>query len=615
MPKTPDLSIAETAARRTGKKLFTLRVFDDRRFALTFEKLDAETFRYAHELVSAFPDRKFNRALQVWLVPWSESNLDYLAATFRGDEYELDDNADVVYTYHMKSRRVLSTRQERRWRYLFEDEVPDVPFKFATVPYKHQLVGTDALHGQEFFGVLFETGTGKTKVMIDELKWSADEKVAEGKGALKALVVCPKSVRSTWLYELDKHLPKKYCMFATRLRGGIAGIQDLLEGVRADVPLKIWIASYDILRGHQDQLKKMGFDAMILDESTYIKNPSTQRCKVCWAIGETALRRFILTGTPVANTILDLWAQFEFLRPGILGYDSFRSFKFYYADVAKTGEGFDKIMGYQNLDTLKERMAKCSFVVRKKDCLDLPPKSYVTRSVEMSPAQRQFYNAMRDEFVACLDEDFAEENTSSAQIVLTQFLRLSQICSGYTKSDTGKVIDIPGGDVKLEALGDLVDSIDPGNRIILWARFHYDVDQISAYFKSKGIRYCLFTGRQSEKKRDLALEKFASDDDDAPRVFIGEPGSGGMGVTLLGTEAHPVTDTIYYNNDFSLIKRIQSEDRCHRIGLRNPITYHDIVVEDSIEETIVEILQNKRDISEYMKDYGSIRKILLGQPE
>ncbi len=613
MTSHADISVSENEARREKKKLFRLRVFDDRRFALKFCNLDAETLRYAHELVSGFPDRKYDRYLESWLIPWSEANLDYLAATFTGDEYDLDENAGIVYAYHMKSRQLLSQRQERRWRYLFSDEIPEVPFIFATKPFKHQIVGTDALHGQEFFGLLFETGTGKTKTVIDELRWSADEKEELDAGALKALVVCPKSVRSTWLNELEKHLPQDYYVYASRLRGGLDGLHDLLNGIRADVPLKIWIASYDILRSHEEQLKKMNFDVMVLDESPHIKNPSTKRCKVCWAIGETVQRRFILTGTPVANTILDLWSQFEFLRPGILGYDSFKSFKYYYADVARTGEGFDKVMGFRNLDKLKERMSKCSFVVRKKDCLDLPPKMYSTRVVEMSPEQRKFYDAMRDKFIACLDDTFSEENTSTAQIVLTQFLRLSQICSGYTKTDTGQVKSIAGADGKVEALGDLVDSIDPDNRIIVWARFHYDVDMISEYLQTQKILHCLFTGRQTEKQRDTALEAFNSDDWNAPRILIGEPGSGGMGVTLLGTEQHPVTDTIYYNNDFSLLKRVQSEDRCHRIGLRNPITYWDIVCENSIEEVIVDILQNKKAISEYMKDYGSIRKILMGQ--
>lgn len=611
--------LTETAG---PKRLFQLKVWDDRRFALQFYSLDSETFRYAHELVTEFPERRFNRDLKCWLIPWTEANLDYLAANFRSSEYDLDADAQIVHDYHMKSRVVLDQRESRRWDYAFNDKVPEVDFDFHTEPYGHQQTGLDAVHGAEFFGLLFETGTGKTKVLVDEFRWAADERAATGRGGLKVLVVCPRTLRKNWLKEIRKHLPPDYDYWSKRIRGGNGGLRDMLAGVQSDAPLKVWAISFDSVDSHLDALQKMKFHVCVLDESTHIKNSGAKRTGACWKLGETTDRRFILTGTPVANTILDLWSQFQFLRPGILGYDSFSAFKRRYADLRRTEAGYDQIKGWKRLDELKERMAKCSFVVKKSECLDLPPKNYTTRHTEMSKQQEALYKEMIQFFVASLDEDFHPDGTAKAQIILTKFLRLSQICSGFLKTESGKEVRITGADGKREALGEILDSVDPDHKIIVWARFRHDVEYISSYLTKRRIAHVRVTGGQSENERDRSVQSFNWEDEAArplrgkdrgARVLIGEPGCGGMGLTLLGSEKRPCTDVVYWNNDFSLLKRVQSEDRCHRIGLKRPVTYHDLVIEGTIEERIAEMLQAKKELGEYMKDYGSIRSLLLDE--
>ena len=333
----------ETPAKSARTVLFRLSMFDDKRLCLTFEALDSHTFAYAHALVKKFPQRRFSKDYESWMINTTEANFDHLAANFAEDEYTLDAEAQIVHDYHMLTRDSMSRREARRWEYVFDNKIPEIKgFKPYTEPFGHQAVGLDAMHGAEFFALLMETGTGKTKTMIDELRWSAEERMKgkskSGKklGGLRVCIVCPRTLRGTWIKELEKHMPEDFDYWAKRLRGGNWGLQDLVEGVKCDVPLKIWVVSFDSVKSHQEALGKMGFHMCVLDESTHIKNPGAKRAKACIELGETCHRRFILTGTPVANNVLDLYGQFQFLRSGILGYDSYYAYRNRYGVVKKT---------------------------------------------------------------------------------------------------------------------------------------------------------------------------------------------------------------------------------------------------------------------------------------
>jgi SNF2 family DNA or RNA helicase len=308
-----------------------------------------------------------------------------------------------------------------------------------------------------------------------------------------------------------------------------------------------------------------------------------------------------------------MWGQFHFLsQNGILGYDTYYGFKHHYKDIRKGYGGFDEDWGNRNLTELKQRAAKCSFVVRKQDCLDLPPKTYTTRYVAMGEKQRELYDSMLLTFVASLDDSFTPAGTARATIILTKFLRLAQICSGFLQPEEGPAQSIDGPCPKLEALEEIVDSFEPHSRFIIWARFRYDIVQITRLLARKQIAYRTITGADSESARDATVKMFA-DDKAQVQAIVGNTQAGGMGLTLIGSPERPVLNAIYYNNGFSLLQRVQSEDRCHRIGTKHPVTYHDIVCEDSIDESIAESLQDKREISEMMKDMSGLRELLLGR--
>lgn len=586
---------------RENKELFQLHTWDDKTFVLRPEKnMDAATYSYFHTRIMGLPERKYSRQLEAWMVPQTDKNIQYIVDTFDLDEYSVDDFAFTIIQYAKKTKELQDIKSKRRWQYTFEGKVPDLKYKgYKTTPYNHQFVGLDAVHGSEYFGLLMEMGTGKTKVLIDEICWVKPKRV---------LIVCPKSVIGTWVREFKKHAT--VTCFIRRLRSHARGVEDLLDGLHTKEEIKVWITNYERVMANLDGLMRMNFDMLIADESTYIKEIRTKRTKAMIQLAETCRRRFILTGTPAANTLLDLYAQFEFLSPGILGYSNFHAFKQHYGQFVATRRGWEKLVGYKSIEELQARMAACSFVVKKKDCLDLPEKIFEERYCEMGKVQRELYEQMLAIAIADIEGNLAPDSTVQATVVIVQLLRLSQICCGYLKCIDGNVKAIPDGNVKIQALKEILETVDPEEKVCIWARFRWDVQQIENLMRKMKISYVCLTGKENERQRERNIESFSSDW--GARVLIGEPGSGGMGVTLIGSDNRPCTTVVYYSNDFSMLKRSQSEDRSHRIGMRRPVTYVDIVCEDSIEERICKVLQSKKELNDMIRDFRGIKKFLLG---
>ena len=331
--------VTKQQATETSKILFQLHAWDEKTFILKPNEMDATTYSWFHARITGIPERRFSRQLEAWLVPQTEKNVEYLLKTFSTYEYEIDDLTASIFEYTKKTKQLQHIKANQRWRYTFEGAVPTIPCRYKTQPYKHQVVGLDAVHGSEYFGLLMEMGTGKTKIIIDEICWTNTPKV---------LIVCPKTVIGTWIRELKKHATKPY--FVKRLRGHHRGIEDLLEGLHAKEQIKIWITNYDRAWRNMEGLLKMNFDMLVCDESTYIKRAGTKRTKAMLELAFTAKRRFILTGTPAANTLMDLYSQFEFLQPGVLGYSSYYGFKMHYGRFIHTAGGFEKLTGYKAIN-------------------------------------------------------------------------------------------------------------------------------------------------------------------------------------------------------------------------------------------------------------------------
>lgn len=327
---------------------------------------------------------------------------------------------------------------------------------------------------------------------------------------------------------------------------------------------------------------------LAVDESTTIKSPKARRTKALIKLGEMATYRRILTGFPVTQSPMDLWAQCRFLDERLLGDcgKSFHQFQHRYAIMKRRSVGahsFNMVVGYRNLGDLTQILSGFSSRILKSECLDLPDKIYVQRNVTMSDEQKRIYNDLKEYAVAHLeDHEFMTTNN-----VMTQLLRMQQVLSGHTKSDDGNII--PVKDNRINELLNCLEEVE--GKTIIWSRFRFDVLRIKQtlekeYGETSVVSYF---GDTSDEDRTLAIEKFQEGD---AQFFVGNPQTGGMGITLTAAQ-----NVIYFANSFDLAIRTQSEDRAHRIGQKNSVTYIDLICEGTIDERIVKALRSKMDIA------------------
>lgn len=448
----------------------------------------------------------------------------------------------------------------------------------------------------------FITGnSGKTKVMIDNMAILKDKELIDG-----AIVMAPKGVYRNWAEkEIPTHLrddiqrevlvwkaegTAKYKRELTRKIDNWDGktLQILVYNVESLTSEAGVDLINRFLKKHHGQV--LG----IVDESTCIKNHKAKRTKMAVKIGQMCKVRRIATGSPITNSPLDLYSQCEFMDKGILGHGSFYSFRNTYANIEKKqtrmGTFYDQIKSYKNLDKLSTSIEPYSFRITKKECLDLPDKIYAIRNVSLTKEQLVAYKEMYDREVA-----FFGDESMTVEIALTKMLRLHQILCGCFTTDDGEVLSIPNNRVD-----ELLECIaETSGKVIIWANYVQNIRDIEDRLKKEygDDSVVTYYGGTTNDERSEAIRKF-QDPESPVRFFVSNPVVGGRGITL--TEAHTV---IYYSNNFSLETRQQSEDRAHRIGQKNNVTYIDLVVPNSMDEKVINALLNKRNIAnEILKD-------------
>jgi len=463
-------------------------------------------------------------------------------------------------------------------------------YKFKMKPYQHQADALRKSWEQEEFALFAEMGTGKSKILIDTVAMLYDRGTIEG-----LLVIAPKGVYKNWeTIELPKHLPEHiiHDVIVWNPATSKKNLEHLAEAFRDDENLKIVVMNIEAFSTDKGvafatKFLKSRKVLMAVDESTTIKNGKAKRTKNIIKVGKAATHRRIMTGSPITKTPMDLYTQCAFLDEWLLGFSSFYSFQGRYCRLMKRSVGthsFNQVVGYQNLNELSERLDKFSFRILKKDCLDLPEKVYTKRMVQLTDEQATIYMRVKKAAIAEL-----EGKTLTAQNVLTQILRLQQICSGYFKADDGTVIEMKSD--KFDELLAALEEVD--GKVIIWANYTYDIQMIkSALAKEYGPESVgTYYGETTPEQRQQMVKDF-QDPDHPLRFFVGQPRTGGYGLTL--TEAHTV---IYFSNNYDLEVRLQSEDRAHRIGQRNNVTYIDIVTEGTVDEKILRALRDKINVA------------------
>ena len=462
-------------------------------------------------------------------------------------------------------------------------------YKFKTKPYAHQMTALEKSWNKETYAYFMEMGTGKTKVLIDNLAMLYDKGKVNG-----ALIIAPKGVVGTWYTnELPTHLPDHIENVTVLWQPNITKKQqESLDTLfQEGEGLHILIMNVEAFSTEKGKLFAAKFMSchntlMAIDESTTIKNPSAKRTKNILALGKEAKYRRIMTGSPVTKNPLDLFSQCYFLDPFLLDFHSYYSFRNRYAEMKTMhahGRSIQIVSKFRHLGELSESLQSFSYRVLKEDCLDLPDKIFIKRQITLTPEQRKLYDQMKKQALAIL-----EGKVSSTQNSLTQLMRLQQITCGHFTDDTGTTQPIVNN--RITELMDVLEDVE--GKAIIWAHYQYDMKHImqeieKVYGPGSMVDYY---GLTPKDVRQDHITKFQNDP--KCRFFIGTPSTGGYGITL--TAANTV---IYYSNGYDLEKRLQSEDRAHRMGQKKPVTYVDINAEDTVDEKIVKALRKKIDIA------------------
>jgi len=462
-------------------------------------------------------------------------------------------------------------------------------YKFKTKPYKHQMTALEKSWNRETYAYFMEMGTGKTKVLIDNAAMLYDKGKIDG-----LLIVAPKGVVGTWYnQELPTHLPNHIENVTVLWQANITkGQQEKLESLfKTGTAFHILIMNVEALsttKGTDFAAKFINSHntLMAIDESTTIKNPKAQRTKNILNLSIQSKYRRIMTGSPVTKNPLDLFTQCYFLDPFHLEHDSYYSFRIRYA-IMKTihvrGRSIQVVDKFKNLDELSETLKNFSYRVLKEDCLDLPPKNWTKRQITLTPDQRKIYIQMKETALAMLNGKQATTMT-----VLTQLMRLHQITCGHFTADDGTIQRIDNN--RVNELMDILSEME--GKAIIWAHYQHDIkDIIKEIVKVHGPGSVVdYFGLTPQDERQDNIKKFQ--DNPKCRFLVGTPSTGGYGITL--TAANTV---IYYSNGYDLEKRLQSEDRAHRIGQKKNVTYVDIIAEDTVDEKIVKALRDKINVA------------------
>ena len=557
----------------------------------------------------------------------------------------------------------------------------EINFTHRLTPRLHQKTAWETSREREYFALLMDMGTGKTKVIIDTAAWLWKKGLIDG-----VLVVAPKGVYRNWggewtsnefanpneidqdlLPELPKHMapdvPWRHAWHDAADSKSAEGIEKLIAdekfaGLRI---LAVNAESLPFLSGYKpcETFLKSGRVMMVVDESTCIKHESALRTKNVVRLGRLARFRRILCGNPFANSPLDIYAPCKFLSPLALGFTSFFAFKGRFAKlvtmkvrvpgkVDKFGRPierkFQKIDGFRDLDVLRSALAPFSFICKKDECLDLPPKVFMPPiDVEMTPRQAKVYADMKKYSVSLIDQQLSlglqadqeidddlleamegyvpnAENTdapqasvptpggtTSASITLTQILRLQQIACGFTVTDDGKEIDLwtDKEDVnpRVQALLDLLENHE--GKAVVFCNFRRNVDEVQQalshkYGKASVARY----DGTITKSSDLihAVRSF-QDPSSQVRWFLANEAKGSRGITCTAASL-----VVYFSNSFDNEIREQSEDRVHRDGLRHVVSYADLRVRGSVDEKATLVLKGKKTVAEMLRD-GSWRSL------
>jgi len=544
------------------------------------------------DILRGMPGRKKWRGREL-IFELTGANIEFIHRTFQDAEW---DNSTAARIEDVAVMRQLEA----------DKDLPPEAFSFSykTEPYDHQKTAFALGRDRKVFGYIMDMGTGKSKVLIDNVAYL----YASGK-ADTFLLTAPNGVHRQWVEEqIPRHMPD-WVQYRAIIYQPPSYRTKAWEKEHAEVMgfkdgLRIFAMNIEAFQGkwvgnkappgvqYAANVLDTGKTLWGVDESTRIKNGSAARTKNVLKLRNLAEYRRILSGAPITRGVEDLFTQLKFLDEDILGFSSFYTFRNHFcvtAPIPGAPPGAVQIVGYKNLEELKQRLQGHSYRVTKEECLDLPEMVYMPLEVLMTPEQKKMYYDIKEDLFTQLDDG----TMVTADIAIVQLTKMYQVLCGHIRTEEGDWRPVPNN--RIATAMDVIE--EAAQKIVIWARYTPDIIQLGAAMKKAGIKYVEYHGGVSTA--DKAKNKAAFINDDSVIVFLGNPQAAGTGTDGLQDVCGYM---MYYSNSFDADTRWQSEDRIHRSGMRDHCVYVDLIIPKSIDVKILKALKAKKDVARSVTD-------------
>lgn len=461
----------------------------------------------------------------------------------------------------------------------------------TTKPYKHQLNALNLAFGKASFALFMEQGTGKSKILIDEIVNLADQKLINC-----VIILAPNQLHKNWADEFAIHAPRNYELVPQIWKSGSyknPKFETTTRSIIQSGKVLIFLMNIEAVSHASgvNYIKRIlsarSATYMVVDESHKIKTPGALRTKNIRHLSKLTKYRRIATGTEAMEGIENLYSQLAFLSPTIIGSKTYTAFKGMYCVMG--GYENRQIIGYQNQEVLATKISPHIFQIRKKDCLDLPDQVYVKHKIELTVKQHELYYKLRDELII----EFKQNEIIDATLAITRLMRLQQILCGHL-----------GGEMLPSHRANLVaELIDTADKSIVFCRFIKDTELVAEELSKAKIGFGLYHGGLTPNQRDENLSFWRQNKSNKAIIMTGA--TGGLGLTL-----NEANNTIFYSNSWSATERYQSESRNHRIGQEQKVTYHDIVVHSLVDDKLLQSLRAKENAADKFRNLVNVMTFL-----
>lgn len=474
--------------------------------------------------------------------------------------------------------------------------------EFKVPLWKHQLDAFERFKNMNEGFLFFEVGTGKTATTINILRYKYFQK----KRILRTIIITPLVTLPNWKREWLVHSHVKEEDIIILQGSGAKRLQQLNQlafNEKGERLNKIIIIAYEclLMPAVFERLRDFSAECLVFDEIHRVKNLQAKRSKKAVELARLPQVKIGLTGTPILNSIMDIFMPFKVIVGSKAFSYNFYAFRNeYFQDLnamMPSSKYFPKwVIRPEKQLEINERITPYVCLAKKNECLDLPPYIRVLRYVELSDEQKKIYAEMKKNFLT-----FVKGEAVSAQLAITKALRLQQIASGFAKTEDGVELGFDDNSRK-DMLEELLEQITPNHKVIVWAVFKQNYTSIASVCEKLKLKFVELHGEVPQSERQKAVDQFETDPE--TKVFIGHPGSGGIGINLISASY-----SIFYSRSFSLEHDLQAEARNYRGGseIHKTITRIDIVARGTIDEVVAEALAKKEEIGNKMLEHVAHR--------